>query len=91
MFYSSVFYRAEYRQAMMSMSSTLVETVSIDYEDFNESFLTCGTCLCKFSILFVLVAVALMTSLPSLLLSSEWQGNRSVCDMGYSAGFVLSD
>ena len=31
----------------MSMSSTLVETVSIDYEDFNESFLTCGTCLCK--------------------------------------------
>ncbi|ELU12631.1 hypothetical protein CAPTEDRAFT_185576 [Capitella teleta] len=28
------------------MSSTLVETVSIDYEDFNESFLTCGTCLC---------------------------------------------
>ena len=39
--------RAEYRQAMMSMSSTLVETVSIDYEDFNESFLTCGTCLCK--------------------------------------------
>ena len=39
--------RAEYRQAMMTMSSTLVETVSIDYEDFNESFLTCGTCLCK--------------------------------------------
>ncbi|XP_059081324.1 tripartite motif-containing protein 2-like isoform X3 [Tigriopus californicus] len=36
----------EYRQAMMtSMSSNLVETVSIDYEDFNESFLTCGTCL----------------------------------------------
>ena len=33
---------------MLSMSSTLVETVSIDYEDFNESFLTCGTCLCKF-------------------------------------------
>ncbi|XP_045105505.1 tripartite motif-containing protein 2-like isoform X4 [Portunus trituberculatus] len=27
------------------MSSTLVETVSINYEDFNESFLTCGTCL----------------------------------------------
>ena len=40
--------RSEYRQAMMkNMSSTLVETVSIDYEDFNESFLTCGTCLCK--------------------------------------------
>ncbi|KAG8242219.1 hypothetical protein J6590_070558 [Homalodisca vitripennis] len=32
---------------MVSMSSTLVETVSINYEDFNESFLTCGTCLCK--------------------------------------------
>jgi len=30
------------------MSSTLVETVSIDYEDFNESFLTCGTCLCMY-------------------------------------------
>lgn len=30
------------------MSSTLVETVSINYEDFNESFLTCGTCLCEF-------------------------------------------
>lgn len=28
------------------MSSTLVETVSINYEDFNDSFLTCGTCLC---------------------------------------------
>ena len=42
--------RSEYRQAMMkTMSSTLVETVSIDYEDFNESFLTCGTCLCKYS------------------------------------------
>lgn len=26
-------------------SSTLVETVSINYEDFTESFLTCGTCL----------------------------------------------
>ena len=49
-FSSCLFYicRSEYRQAMMkNMSSTLVETVSIDYEDFNESFLTCGTCLCK--------------------------------------------
>lgn len=27
------------------MSSMLVETVSINYEDFNDSFLTCGTCL----------------------------------------------
>ena len=45
--------RSEYRQAMMkTMSSTLVETVSIDYEDFNESFLTCGTCLCKYSYLY---------------------------------------
>jgi len=32
----------------MNLSSTLVETVSIDYEDFNESFLTCGTCLCTY-------------------------------------------
>lgn len=32
----------------MMTSSTLVETVSIDYEDFNESFLTCGTCLCTY-------------------------------------------
>lgn len=31
-----------------SMSSTLVETVSINYEDFNDSFLTCGTCLCMY-------------------------------------------
>ena len=45
MFYD---FRAEYRKAMMNMSSNLVETVSIDYEDFNESFLTCGTCLCKY-------------------------------------------
>ncbi|XP_071746315.1 E3 ubiquitin-protein ligase TRIM71 isoform X2 [Lepeophtheirus salmonis] len=33
---------------MTTSSSTLVETVSIDYEDFNESFLTCGTCLCMY-------------------------------------------
>lgn len=26
----------------------MVETVSIDYEDFNESFLTCSTCLCNY-------------------------------------------
>ncbi|XP_018565603.1 tripartite motif-containing protein 2 isoform X2 [Anoplophora glabripennis] len=32
-------------ERMVSMNSTLVETVSINYEDFNESFLTCGTCL----------------------------------------------
>ncbi|XP_078053205.1 tripartite motif-containing protein 2 isoform X1 [Augochlora pura] len=32
-------------ERMVSMSSRLVETVSINYEDFNESFLTCGTCL----------------------------------------------
>ena len=30
------------------MSSTLVETVSINYEDFNDSFLTCGTCLSSY-------------------------------------------
>jgi len=38
----------EYKDAIMNLSSTLVETVSINYEDFNESFLTCGTCLCMF-------------------------------------------
>lgn len=32
--------------SLVSMSSTLVETVSLNYEDFNDSFLTCGTCLC---------------------------------------------
>jgi len=36
------------QEEMMKMSSTLVETVSINYEDFNESFLTCGTCLCMY-------------------------------------------
>ncbi|KAG5898288.1 hypothetical protein JTB14_008631 [Gonioctena quinquepunctata] len=35
-------------ERMVSMNSTLVETVSINYEDFNESFLTCGTCLCMY-------------------------------------------
>ena len=25
-----------------------METVSIDYDDFNESFLTCSTCLCNY-------------------------------------------
>ena len=35
-------------QIEMNLSSTLVETVSIDYEDFNESFLTCSTCLCNY-------------------------------------------
>lgn len=28
-------------------STQLVETVSIDYDDFNDNFLTCATCLCK--------------------------------------------
>ena len=31
------------------MSSTLVETVSINYDDFSDSFLTCGTCLCIYN------------------------------------------
>lgn len=35
-------------ERVVSMTSTLVETVSINYEDFNESFLTCGTCLCTY-------------------------------------------
>ncbi|XP_065559618.1 tripartite motif-containing protein 2-like isoform X1 [Artemia franciscana] len=33
---------------VVSMSSTLVETISINYEDFSESFLTCSTCLCTY-------------------------------------------
>ncbi|GLH15925.1 Tripartite motif-containing protein 2-like Protein, partial [Gryllus bimaculatus] len=40
--------RTRLGERMVSMSSTLVETVSINYEDFNESFLTCGTCLCLY-------------------------------------------
>ena len=40
----TVWNRREFRH---SVRSTLVETVSINYEDFNESFLTCSTCLCK--------------------------------------------
>ena len=34
--------------AASSAGPTLVETVSLNYEDFSESFLTCGTCLCPF-------------------------------------------
>ncbi|XP_014681737.1 PREDICTED: tripartite motif-containing protein 2-like isoform X3 [Priapulus caudatus] len=30
------------------MTSRLVETVSINYDDFSESFLTCGTCMCTY-------------------------------------------
>ncbi|XP_013773514.1 tripartite motif-containing protein 2-like isoform X1 [Limulus polyphemus] len=32
----------------MMTPSTLVETVSINYEDFSEHFLTCSTCLCTY-------------------------------------------
>lgn len=32
----------------MLTSSTLVETVNINYEDFTEGFLTCSTCLCTY-------------------------------------------
>lgn len=42
------FFRTRLGERMVSMSSMLVETVSINYEDFNESFLTCGTCLCVY-------------------------------------------
>ena len=34
--------------AAAAAGPTLVETVSLNYEDFSESFLTCGTCLCPF-------------------------------------------
>lgn len=39
----SYLYSTELNKAMTT--STLVETVSINYEDFTEGFLTCGTCL----------------------------------------------
>ena len=35
------------------VQSTLIETVSINYEDFNESFLTCSTCLCNIYYLLI--------------------------------------
>ncbi|XP_063236563.1 tripartite motif-containing protein 3-like [Bacillus rossius redtenbacheri] len=46
--YHKFFAQTRLGERMVSMSSTLVETVSINYEDFNESFLTCGTCLCVY-------------------------------------------
>ncbi|KAG1679567.1 Tripartite motif-containing protein 2 [Nymphon striatum] len=36
------------RSQLGMTTSTLVETVSLDYEDFTESFLTCSTCLCSY-------------------------------------------
>lgn len=36
------------QKAAMTRHSTLVETVSINYEDFTEGFLTCSTCLCTY-------------------------------------------
>ena len=53
----------------MNLSSTLVETVSIDYEDFNESFLTCSTCLCKFIDIFDLPLInnSLITQVTTML------------------------
>lgn len=41
---------------MVSINPTLVETVSINYEDFSESFLTCGTCLCMYLSTFIVSA-----------------------------------
>ncbi|XP_076318449.1 tripartite motif-containing protein 2-like isoform X3 [Tachypleus tridentatus] len=40
-------YKFQLGRKMMT-PSTLVETVSINYEDFSEHFLTCGTCLCTY-------------------------------------------
>jgi hypothetical protein len=43
-------FQSQLSSAMVSFSSsTFVQTVSINYEDFNESFLTCGTCLCEYN------------------------------------------
>ncbi len=38
------------------MSSTLVETVNINYEDFTEGFLTCSTCLYTYDVRTLFVA-----------------------------------
>lgn len=46
--YLDVNFRTRMGEQVVNMTSTLVETVSINYEDFNESFLTCGTCLCTY-------------------------------------------
>lgn len=55
------------------MTSTLVETVSIDCEDFNESFLTCGTCLCKWPF-FYHFTIFLGKTLPKI-----YQKNTFFC------------
>ena len=34
-------------EVKMNTTSTLVETVNINYDQFSESFLSCPTCLCK--------------------------------------------
>jgi tripartite motif-containing protein 2/3 len=39
----------------MSSSSTLIETVNINLEDFSESFLTCATCLCPYDQVLAIV------------------------------------
>lgn len=46
--YEKKFYYLVFNKIKMITSSTLVETVSIDYEDFTEGFLTCSTCLCPY-------------------------------------------
>ena len=79
--------RSEYRQAMMkNMSSTLVETVSIDYEDFNESFLTCGTCLCKYSYIQNMKYrnVFRLCTIFSFFFKSEWKEIRYVNFVTYT-------
>nr|XP_046911252.1 tripartite motif-containing protein 2-like isoform X2 [Dermatophagoides farinae]XP_046911253.1 tripartite motif-containing protein 2-like isoform X2 [Dermatophagoides farinae]XP_046911254.1 tripartite motif-containing protein 2-like isoform X2 [Dermatophagoides farinae] len=44
-FFDTFRYALESELSKLMTTSTLVETVSINYEDFTEGFLTCGTCL----------------------------------------------
>lgn len=50
-------FRTRLGERIASMNSTLVETVSINYEDFNESFLTCGTCLCEYYFRYIFLFI----------------------------------
>ncbi|KAI7687095.1 Tripartite motif-containing protein 2 [Sarcoptes scabiei] len=44
-FYDPFHYTFQSELSQLMTTSTLVETVSINYDDFTEGFLTCGTCL----------------------------------------------
>lgn len=60
----------------MTQAQALVETVSINYEDFNDSFLTCSTCLSMYDG---------AEHPPKLLPCSHTVSLRSYCDQGASS------